>query len=53
MISLRRLLHDEQGATAIEYALIVSLIFLAIVFSVSLVATKTTNMWTNISNHVK
>jgi len=34
---LARFLRDERGATAIEYALIASLIFLVIITSVALV----------------
>lgn len=33
--ALRAFLHDDDGATAIEYGLIVSLIFLAIVGSIT------------------
>ncbi|MCL4768380.1 MAG: Flp family type IVb pilin [Hyphomicrobiaceae bacterium] len=35
MESLRRYLRDERGATAIEYALIASLIFVVIVTAVT------------------
>ncbi len=48
----KRLIRNEKGATSIEYALIVSLIFLAIVTAVSNVAEKTTDMWNNVSNAV-
>jgi pilus assembly protein Flp/PilA len=41
--------RDRRGATAIEYALIVSLIFLVIVTSVTLFGQKTTNMYDFIS----
>jgi len=46
------LLRNEKGATSIEYALIVSLIFLAIVTAMSSVAEKTNLMWNNVSNAV-
>lgn len=49
---IRALGEDEAGATAIEYALIASLIFLAILAAVTLFATNATNMWTSISNHL-
>ena len=45
-----RFLACEQGATAIEYGLICSLMFLAIVASVQHVATGTTSLHANISN---
>lgn len=37
--------RDEDGATAIEYALIISLIFLVIVSAVTLFATNMTTMF--------
>jgi pilus assembly protein Flp/PilA len=41
---------DESGATAIEYGLIVSLIFLAIVTSVNVFANNTGEMYSEISS---
>ncbi|MFO1013672.1 MAG: Flp family type IVb pilin [Caulobacteraceae bacterium] len=49
---LIRLARDESGATAIEYALIASLIFVVIVTSVSLFGTKTTGMMDMIANTI-
>jgi len=43
---------DERGATAIEYGLILALIFLAIAGAVRGVASVTINMWGNVSNEV-
>ncbi|HEX7783395.1 MAG TPA: Flp family type IVb pilin [Sphingobium sp.] len=42
----------ERGATAVEYGLILALIFLAMTIAVKQVATKTINMWGNVSNAV-
>ncbi|PZU10460.1 MAG: Flp family type IVb pilin [Sphingobium sp.] len=42
----------ERGATAVEYGLILAMIFLAIIVAVSNVATKTVGMWNNVSNEV-
>jgi pilus assembly protein Flp/PilA len=42
---------DERGATAIEYGLIVSLIFVAIVFAVNQFASNTGIMFNSIANH--
>jgi pilus assembly protein Flp/PilA len=54
MIRLLKKLHiDERGATAIEYALIISLIFLAMAGALASVADTTTNMWNNVSSEVK
>ena len=44
-----RLAHDVSGATAIEYGLIVSLIFLAIIGGLSLFADNETAMYSHIS----
>ncbi len=49
---LKALFASQTGATAIEYALIISLIFLAMVGAVSQVATKTNSMWGKVSNEV-
>ena len=47
-----RLARDESGATAIEYGLIVALIFLAIVGSLSTFATNETTMYGHISTTI-
>ena len=49
---ISRFCGDEKGATALEYALIISLIMVAIVTSVRGVATKTTGMWNNVASTV-
>ena len=46
----RRLARDERGATAIEYSLIVGLIFLAIITAVQNFATSTNDMYSEISS---
>jgi pilus assembly protein Flp/PilA len=48
-----RFLRDECGATAIEYGLICSLMFLAIVGSIRLFATNTGTMYNNIGTAMK
>lgn len=40
---------DERGATAVEYGLILAMIFLAMVGALSLVADITISMWGNVS----
>lgn len=47
---LRAFLRDESGATAIEYGLIVALIFLAIITSVNQFATNTNSMYSEITS---
>jgi pilus assembly protein Flp/PilA len=41
---------DTRGATAIEYALIMAMIFLAIIVSVSAVGLSTSEAWTNLAD---
>jgi pilus assembly protein Flp/PilA len=50
--SARLFLADEDGATAIEYSLIASLIFLVIIGAVTAVATNTVGMWQTISDNL-
>lgn len=50
---LRVLIRDRQGATAIEYGLIASLIVVVMLAGFSKVAMSTNGMWTNVSNKVQ
>jgi pilus assembly protein Flp/PilA len=43
---------NDRGATAVEYSLILALIFLAVVGAIKGVATVTTDMWSNVSSEV-
>ncbi len=47
---VRKFIRDESGVTAIEYALIASLIAVVIIGAVSLVGTKVTNTFTAIGS---
>lgn len=47
---LGRLMRSTRAATAVEYGLILALIFIAMVAAVEDVATQTTKMWTHISS---
>lgn len=49
---IRRFLNDDSGATAIEYALILAMIFLVIISSVGLFASRATAMFAKISTAV-
>ena len=40
-----RLLHDEEGATAVEYGLIVSLVVIASLTALQGVADENTGLW--------
>jgi pilus assembly protein Flp/PilA len=48
-LSIRK---DERGATAVEYGLILALIFLAVAGAIQGVASVTIGMWGNVSNEV-
>jgi pilus assembly protein Flp/PilA len=51
MLSIfRRIMKNEQGATAIEYTLIASLIAVAAITAMSTVGGKVTNVLTNVGN---
>jgi pilus assembly protein Flp/PilA len=45
---IRQLVDDQSGATAVEYGLIVSLIFFAIYLTLQGVAGATVDIWKNI-----
>ena len=53
MIKLLQLLgRDESGATAVEYGLILALIFLAMIGAVQSFGTTTITTWNNIESAV-
>lgn len=47
-----KILHDERGATAVEYGLIVSLIVISMVGALAVLGNSTTTMWNDVSNEV-
>ena len=49
---LRTLANESVGAAAIEYALIASLISVAVLGGIIALGGGTTDMWTNIANTV-
>ena len=50
---LKTLGHDERGATAVEYGLILALIFLAIVGALETFGKTTITMWDTVSAKVE
>ena len=48
-----RLIRETRAATAVEYGLIVALIFLAILVGVVSLANTTINMWNNVQTEVR
>jgi pilus assembly protein Flp/PilA len=53
MLQVRKFLSDESGVTAIEYALIASLIAVFIIVAVQLVGTNVSNVFTEVGNSLK
>lgn len=53
MRSLFRLMRETKAATAVEYGLIVALIFLAILVGVVSLANTTTGMWNSTQTAVR
>jgi pilus assembly protein Flp/PilA len=47
-----RIFKDESGATAVEYGLILAMVFLAMIAGVSQFGQTTINMWTYVANEV-
>jgi pilus assembly protein Flp/PilA len=47
-----KLKHDERGATAVEYGLILALIVLAILGALTGFANKSIEMWDNVAETV-
>jgi pilus assembly protein Flp/PilA len=52
MRRLSNLLRDETAATAVEYGLILTLIVIAMIGALSVLASTTTTMWNNVSTTV-
>jgi pilus assembly protein Flp/PilA len=46
------LLKDQRGATAVEYGLILAMVFLAMIAALGGVASTTTEMWNFVSEQV-
>ena len=53
MLRVRNFLNDESGVTAIEYALIASLIAVFIIVAVQLVGTNVSKVFTEVGNTLK
>ncbi|HTR12684.1 MAG TPA: Flp family type IVb pilin [Roseiarcus sp.] len=50
MTTIRNFLRNESGATAIEYALIASLIAVVIITAVTYVGTQVSNVFNEVGN---
>ena len=49
---MRPFLHDQRGATAVEYGLILTLVFLAVMVGVAALGDSVRNRWDDISIRV-
>lgn len=49
---MKHLIHNEDGATAIEYALILSLLVLACVAAFTMLGNSSNGMWGKVNNNV-
>ena len=46
------IIKDERAATAVEYGLILAMIFLAMIGGISAFASATNNMWNDVATKV-
>ena len=53
MRKLLKILKDEKAATAIEYGLILAMVFLAMIVGVTQFSQTTINMWNQVANAVR
>jgi len=53
ILSLKKFLTDESGATAIEYALIATLIALAVIPSMNSMSSKLKTVFNEVSSNLK
>ncbi|HMG47317.1 MAG TPA: Flp family type IVb pilin [Allosphingosinicella sp.] len=53
MRPLHDIFRDRRGATAVEYGLILAMIFLAMIVGVAAVGTTTSDMWNDVSGAVR
>lgn len=52
MRGFRGIFKDERGATAVEYGLILAMIFLAMIGALSMFGATAIEMWDHIANEV-
>lgn len=50
---LKKLLTQEEGATAVEYGLIIALIALTAMVAINSLANETIGMWSNVQSSVE
>jgi len=52
LTTFRALLRDDEGATMVEYGLIVALIAVVCIVAVTAIGTRLSSMFTTVSNQV-
>ena len=50
MRTFLRLIKDQRGATAIEYGLILAMVFLAVIGAVKALGDEDTSLWASVSS---
>ena len=50
---LLRLYRDDQAATAVEYAVLLALILVAIIFAIDAVGNSTSGLWVSDANQIE
>jgi pilus assembly protein Flp/PilA len=50
--NVRRFLQDEQGPTAVEYAVMLALVLLAVISAINAVGSSTSAMWQQDANKI-
>ena len=53
MRHLSEISKDDRAATAVEYGLILALIFLAMAVGLTALGSSTTGLWSNVADQVK
>ena len=53
LLSIRRLLADRKGATAVEYGFLIAAIVIAIMVALMAVGSQTGSMWRNVADEVQ
>ena len=48
---MQKYMGNEQGATAVEYGLLVAVLSVALIASYELIGGSTNSMWSNLSNN--
>ena len=49
---LMQLYRDDQGATAVEYAVLLALILVAVITAINAVGSDTSGIWANDANRI-